>query len=72
MFETGSCEVKIRSAGKILEKKHCINTRRHSTDSIFINLARMFIFVKSRSYPKVGYVGSKTRTLLGQILEKKS
>ena len=60
------------SLGKIFEKP-CVHSREHSFDPKFMKLFRMLIIIISRSYLKLGHVGSKTRSqgqLLGQIIEK--
>ena len=65
-FKYGSCWVKNRSLGQILEKS-CVQSKGHIFSPIIMKLGQNVS--KSRSRSKMGHVGSKTRSL-GQISKK--
>ena len=62
-FEFGSCRVKTWSLGQI-SLKPCSPSRGHRFAPIFMNFARMFVWMIPRSSSNMGYVGSKTRSLV--------
>ena len=66
--ESGSCRVKTRSLGQMLDKA-CLHSRWHSCDPICLELCQNVGTMKSRKNLKLVYVGSKSR-LLGQVEAK--
>ena len=60
------CDCAVSSVVKFLP---CVHSRGHIFSPIIMKLVRMFVLMKSRTSSKMGYVGSKTRSL-GPILDK--